>query len=422
MKILLLRFSKEDNHLSGGKSTVFSFALLYAMVVIFYLPPSLKSIFSIFGVSFMLLILLLNNKTELFSAKVNLPMLILLSLLGMLIAVSLALSPYPVTDLVIDSLFLLLVVLLFYFLKIEHVVINKSVKNIFYFGSLIGIGLSILFHYQASSLLYVFGSYDKNYFGVVLFCFFAWCWFEKKYFGVIALFLFSFFLLSRAFQMMIVIFIVWQLCVRFLLQKNKDKNEILKRNVSPVAIFCIFLVMLFGMIGFSQWWSNSVVGEHTVSSALRVSLNDTSNAIRFNSNVYAVKQITDDSDLILYGYDSDLVNIMNIGDPLSDEGSLVSSASYNGYRVVQPHHAVLNMLLKHGLIFSFVYFAILSIVLSRYFNLENASVWVPYFITAMIMHSTLTAQYLFLFMISIFCFSESRVSLNDTDRILKESA
>ena len=89
-------------------------------------------------------------------------------------------------------------------------------------------------------------------------------------------------------------------------------------------------------------------------------MNDTSNAIRFNSNLYAIEQISKDPLLIFRGYDIDIRRVMNIGNPFGDKDTLLASASLHGYRVVQPHHAVINLLLKHGVLYTIFYFAVFS--------------------------------------------------------------
>ena len=116
---------------------------------------------------------------------------------------------------------------------------------------------------------------------------------------------------------------------------------------------------------FSWWWSTAVVGGDTVSASLASrGLNDTSNAIRFNSNLYAIEQISKDPLLIFRGYDIDIRRVMNIGNPFGDKDTLLASASLHGYRVVQPHHAVINLLLKHGVLYTIFYFAVFSIVIA----------------------------------------------------------
>ena len=64
---------------------------------------------------------------------------------------------------------------------------------------------------------------------------------------------------------------------------------------------------------------------------------------------------------------------------------------------MQPHHAVINLLLKHGVLYTIFYFAVFSIVIAPYARKETAGVWVPFFLVGMVMHSTMTSHYLLFF-------------------------
>ena len=77
------------------------------------------------------------------------------------------------------------------------------------------------------------------------------------------------------------------------------------RSVHPVVLYLLFALMFFSIVTFSWWWSTAVVGGDTVSASLASrGLNDTSNAIRFNSNLYAIEQISKDPLLIFRGYET----------------------------------------------------------------------------------------------------------------------
>ena len=130
-------------------------------------------------------------------------------------------------------------------------------------------------------------------------------------------------------------------------------------------------------------------------------LNDKSNAIRFNSDWYACSYLSGHPELIFYGYDSDIIDAMNIvqSSDLDGTESAFDGVFYNGYRIVQPHHSVLNLLLKEGVIYSIFYFALLSLAMAPLIRKKNASIWVPYLFACMFMHSLLMTYYLIFLMI-----------------------
>ena len=93
--------------------------------------------------------------------------------------------------------------------------------------------------------------------------------------------------------------------------------------------------------------SNNIVGEY------QSSWNDTSNAIRTRSNIYATSLILTEKELMFYGYDDDIKKVLGV----EDENT---ATLYSGYRLVQPHNLILNLLLKHGVIFTIFYVYLLS--------------------------------------------------------------
>ena len=72
-------------------------------------------------------------------------------------------------------------------------------KRVFYCLALAVVLVSV-FRRDAETPYYVFGSYDKNYFGVVLFLFFCWCWYEKRKLGVAVCVVAALVLNSRGYQ------------------------------------------------------------------------------------------------------------------------------------------------------------------------------------------------------------------------------
>ncbi len=378
--------------LSGITTTAaFGIMSIFLVALMFFIPPAYKAPATILLASIVAIAMLAQKQTRVLDSLISRGYMLSVFVLGMSVFLILLLSPYPKSELAINVCFLL-------FASVCLGVMNrgfgagKIAKTIFYFAGVAGIIIALFLHSASLSPMYCFGSYDKNYFGVVLFLFFCWCWFEKRLFGLVICVAASFLLNSRALQLMIVLFVVISIVVRV-----RFSSSILFKSPSPVILMTAFVAMTIVIVAFSSWWTTDVVGSSTVSSALASrGLNDTSNAIRFNSNMYAVDQLFDDPSLLIMGYDSDISTSMNIGNPLEGD-NMAFMAARNGYRVVQPHHAVLNLLLKHGLLFTVGYLLVFCFSFSKYFTIGAACVWVPYLTIGMVMHSTLTAQYLLMF-------------------------
>lgn len=162
----------------------------------------------------------------------------------------------------------------------------------------------------------------------------------------------------------------------------------------PVAVFGLFVLMFLAIAAFSFWWSNSVVGAGTTS--YQVGMNDSSNAVRFNSDWYAIQHLFENPFLLLFGYDNDIISAMHIiqSSELNGTETALTGTFYNGFRIVQPHHVILNMLLKEGVLFTIGYYSVLACIFSRFFNRHNAAYWVPYLFGCMFMHSLLVSYYL----------------------------
>lgn len=375
---------------------VYSILMVLLLLVLFLLSPANKVYASVVLTAVLVIATGLFGREELDETKMSLPMILCFFGLAGSILLTMAISPYSMRDLFIDTSFLLLTVLFFYCIRPSSFEISPFMKRVFYCLALAVVLVSV-FRRDAETPYYVFGSYDKNYFGVVLFLFFCWCWYEKRKLGVAVCVVAALVLNSRGYQMMLLCFALIN-AVIWIRARRKGSVSQPSRSVHPVVLFLLFALMFFSIVTFSWWWSTAVVGGDTVSASLASrGLNDTSNAIRFNSNLYAIEQISKDPLLIFRGYDIDIRRVMNIGNPFGDKDTLLASASLHGYRVVQPHHAVINLLLKHGVLYTIFYFAVFSIVIAPYARKETAGVWVPFFLVGMVMHSTMTSHYLLFF-------------------------
>ena len=91
------------------------------------------------------------------------------------------------------------------------------------------------------------------------------------------------------------------------------------------------------------------------------------------------------------GYDNSIREALHISDNKDDKNTTI----FMGFRIVQPHNFVLNLLLRYGLIFTLIYIYILIKVLSIYVNdKDNLAIIICYLFANMFMHSLLSGVYL----------------------------
>lgn len=309
---------------------------------------------------------------------------------------SICLSPYSKSLIVVYVSFLLLSLLVFSDnLKLSSR--NLPIESLFYFIVLLVIIYEVISNYGMKSVMYINGAYDKNYLGIILFLFFTWCWTTGRKTGVLVCMLASAIIGSRNYVISLFLFValeVWRV-------KRWDTNSSRfseKNFIRPITFFSIFMAMLICIVLFSYWWSGSIVGSSTA--AYQSGINDSSNAVRFNSDWYAFQYLLKKPSLLLYGFDNDIIRAMHIiqSSELNGTESALVGTFFNGYRIVQPHHVVLNMLLKEGCLFTVGYYAVLSCVFSRFLNRRNVAYWAPYLFACMFMHSLLTGYYLVFFL------------------------
>ena len=113
------------------------------------------------------------GREELDETKMSLPMILCLFGLAGSILLTMAISPYSMRDLFIDTSFLLLTVLFFYCIRPSSFEISPFMKRVLYCLAPCGCAGFRFFAATRKLLIMIFGSYDKNYFGVVLFLFSA---------------------------------------------------------------------------------------------------------------------------------------------------------------------------------------------------------------------------------------------------------
>lgn len=241
--------------------------------------------------------------------------------------------------------------------------------------------LNIYNSYLNNNFLTFINFADKNYTSILIYLYFLYCLSKKYKIGIVISLMFLIVNDSRLYILMLVVSF---LCILYYKYFLKNDKIIYYKSKCVFKIFLSFLVISFAL---SFFWVNFIVGDNTKN--YKESLNDTSNAIRMNSNLYFFKIIAQDKNLIWRGYDSDIIVALGLS---SDDA--VNSSKYGGYRIVQPHNSFINPFLTHGLIYTIIYFIILSYLLGNLINNKNIHIWLPYFIGCIFMHTLLSSIYL----------------------------
>lgn len=123
-------------------------------------------------------------------------------------------------------------------------------------------------------------------------------------------------------------------------------------------------------------------------------LMDTSNYIRMNSNLYVLGQLRSDPSLLLFGYDTDIYDVMKLGVGAGYE-------YFNGLRVVQAHHSVLDVFQRCGLLFTIVYFMFIALLIDESKVKERNEILLPIFAIGMIMHSYFQNECLLMLLVTL---------------------
>ena len=199
---------------------------------------------------------------------------------------------------------------------------------------------------------------DKNLSGVIIFLYMCFCYNKKYKFGVILCIIYTIFLNSRMTQMASLLF----LGVEYLRNKSIF-SKVLKfklfSSMESKNIYFLIILSQIIMIGFSYYSTYNIPISQI--SNYQESLMDGSNAIRVRANVYAFETIKNDAQFIYRGYDSEIKKQLGVSD-------INNSTQFMGFRLVQPHSLFLNLVLRYGLIYSFIYLMYISHLVSIYWN------------------------------------------------------
>lgn len=265
--------------------------------------------------------------------------------------------------------------------------VKKSRVDIFYIIMTVLLVYSIIVTYKSNSVLRFTNFADTNYASVIVFLYFLYSVKKEYKSGIAISLLYLLINFSRLYIIGLIIFIIIDI-----ISRTKVIRKIENKQFSPKIVFGFFCGMMIFTYALSYFWMGVVVGSSTTK--YKASLNDTSNAIRMNANIYSIKVIKNDINLLWRGYDSNIKSALGLDDDLIENHKKDS-----GFRIVQPHNSYVNPLLTYGIAYTVIYFMILSFILSKLISYKNIKIWGPYFIMCLFMHSLLTTFFLVFFVL-----------------------
>lgn len=320
-----------------------------------------------------------------YSNKINKKFFLLFSIVAIFVLIAFLIGKNGIVNMFINFSFLLILYIQFCVLK--YPIIDKSDKilKIFYYLAFISIVLHTIYNIiniRNTSFNYYFISIiDKNYASVIVFLFCCLSIKLNKKVGLVFGLVLSLFFYSRLFLIgVLALIILW------IIEKKKKGDKLFFNH--PVKIFGLISILTIMTVFLSYYMAFSIPVNSIAK--YRGSLNDESNAIRVRANVYAIEQVKNNWKFIFSGYDN------SIRQAIGARG-IWDSKMYMGFRLVQPHNFVLNFFLRYGVLLTVLYVALLSKLLSLFYNKENLKYIIPYLMMNMFMHSLLANIYLLFF-------------------------
>ncbi|HID0816181.1 O-antigen ligase family protein [Clostridium botulinum] len=375
------------------KKLNFNMIFLYVLLTFFVIPRDLQGEFKIiFIVGFFLINIIcvsINNiEIKLKKSDVLLYFFIITISIVMLI-----ISPYTIIFTIGTFAFL---VVTHMSVSKKHYIFKNYLNRTIYVMCLVSIIMQLMLgRYSTINgkiSLNIIG--DKNFSGVVMILFFMYCAKNKFYLGEV-LSVFTILILdSRASLITLILF--------FIVRLFKDTIWSVLQKLRLNKVYKLFALMLIIIISISYIWVSRVtiygVKEY------QQSLNDTSNKMRFVANIYAIDLIKNNKkELMFYGYDNDFKDIFGIYDYEID-----SHRKFMGVRLVQPHNSIINVIIRTGIIFSLLYFYILSRIIDKLYTKDNLEYILPYLFSALFLHELLNSRFL-MFWIIVLCLPINKI-------------
>lgn len=318
--------------------------------------------------------------------KINTKVLIYCLLLLSSCLIMLISSEYTVISSFLNTLFIIIVLFYFFSPNLTEDVLENKFIVILYYVSLIFILFNLYIYFKEDYEFFILKSaWDKNFSGIALFLFYLFCEKRKFILGKLLIIFLVFIVGSRSLILLLILFYTLKWAKKFTTENFFTKTK--------KKIFLLLLSMPFLIILFSNYWVSNV--SYYSFSEYGESINDNSNKMRFLANLKAYELIKEQS-FLLSGYDDDIKDVLGISSP-----NTFDHTRYEGMRLVQPHNSVLNLIVKSGIVYTFIYLLILAEIIKRYWNKENIEYIIPYLINSMIMHSLLGSMYLLMWIFII---------------------
>ncbi|WP_214828569.1 hypothetical protein [Exiguobacterium sp. s26] len=367
---------------------------LYVFLMFFIIPIEWRDYLTITLVMLVSLSFLLKKGEKTIKVKY---LFFLIFLIALLMIISLT-TDFTIVNIAYSTVFILI---LFYIFHGENYSYDKMYSKFdwIYLIALTSITLQLIFQLINGGIYFgdfsLYSAWDRNYAAIALFLFISYCDKRKYKFGLIIGFIYAYYIGSRSFILMLLLLYSVKGIKKVILYFKKNKNNSVRNQVTSIKIFIIFIGIFFVSSAFSYYWVFHISDSNV--SSYHEGLNDNSNAVRFRGNINALELLANDKHLLLYGYDNEIRSALNI------DNSIDSHEMYLGYRLVQPHNSIINMLIKNGIIYSIIYLIMLSVLLRKYFNFNNLEYIIPFLVNSMIMHEMFITGYLFfwIFVLSV---------------------
>lgn len=345
-------------------------------------------------VSIFLLLYFLNNKNKSISNKtLTIPIILML-----FVFIQIIFGKFGFFDIFKNSVFAIIACLMF-----ENNIFDNNNRNekkkidFIYVITCIYLTYFLILSFINGTLLaknnsfFLLSMQDKNLSGVIIFLYMCFCYNKKYKFGVILCIIYTIFLNSRMTQMASLLFFG----VEYLRNKSMF-SKILKfklfSSMGSKNIYFLIILSQIIMIGFSYYSAYNIPISQI--SKYQESLMDGSNAIRVRANVYAFETIKNDAKFIYRGYDSEIKNQLGVSD-------INNSTQFMGFRLVQPHSLFLNLVLRYGLIYSFIYLMYISHLVSIYWNKRTFVSLLAYIFMNMVLPYLFSNGYLIFLLFAI---------------------
>lgn len=249
---------------------------------------------------------------------------------------------------------------------------------------------------------------DPNRSAYISFFLFVLSFYTRFYFGVGVSVVFNLGFGSRAYWLMLVIFLSVY-CVK----KMKLFGAFIQHILSTEKKRFVFVIilLLFSLIGIFIVSFSFVSKDVKISRGDLTNFEDDSNKMRFMSNIFAFTKILNDKNALLWGYGDSLRTEWNIDTKYGEKIETVDDV-----RIVQPHNTIINLIVKCGLFMGLFYLYFFSKMLSRVLCFSNIELLIAVFFNSMFIHHLFTGIYLYIFVFSMFLMQSNDRKLIKIDK------